>query len=85
MRDPHPPFVLFLFIFIFFINFFFVSFFTTGLKQAIQEDLKEAFRQSVRSVSSHVKKSVNIKKWASGRNGQDHQQPPNEGQASTAT
>lgn len=50
-----------------------VFIFTTGLEQAIQEDLKDAFRQSVRSVSSHGKKSVNIKKWASVRNGQGNQ------------
>lgn len=53
------------------IHFSFI--FTTGLEQAIQEDLKDAFRQSVRSVNSHGKKSVNIKKWASVRNGQGNQ------------
>lgn len=57
------------------LNFSFL-FFTTGLEQAIQVDLKDAFRQSVRSVSSRGKKSVNIKKWASGRNGQGNQKSP---------
>lgn len=80
-----PPSTFCSFLVFFFCFFCFSFFFTTGLEQAIQEDLKEAFRQSVRSVSSRVKKSVNIKKWASGRNGQDNQQPPDEGQASTAT
>lgn len=52
MRDSHPlSFILFIF--------------TTGLEQAIQEDLKDVFRPSVHSVSSHGKKFVN-----SNKNGQ---------------
>jgi hypothetical protein len=54
VRDPHP----------------FEFMLQQGLSKALQEDLKDAFRrQAVLSVSRR-KKYVNVKKWASVRNGQ---------------